>query len=75
MDEDRIIQGDGGVIYVDYDVVIADYNIIDKDPEHYETEQDIDNVIDHNDKLVGVIKNTLEMQSFLFDKLLNYFFK
>ena len=73
MDEDRIIQGDGGVIYVDYDVVTADYNVIDRDPEDH-TDQDIENVIESNDKLVGVIKNTLQMQSFLFDKLLNYFF-
>ena len=75
-----IIQGDGGVIYVDYDYVTADSNIISNSIEEVTnevedvTDDEIEDVLDHNNKLVGIIKNTMEMQAFLFDKLLNYLF-
>ena len=73
LDEDKIIQGDGGVIYVDYDYVTADSNILGNNVEEV-TDDEIEDVLDHNNKLVGIIKNTMEMQAFLFDKLLNYLF-
>ena len=73
-----IIHGDGGVIYVDYDMVTATTSV-DVDPEGVVaesevTDEQLDNVMEHNNKLVGVLKNTLEMQAFLFDKLLSYIF-
>ena len=73
-----IIHGDGGVIYVDYDMVTATTSV-DVDPEgvvaeSQVTDEQLDNVMEHNNKLVGVLKNTLEMQAFLFDKLLSYIF-
>ena len=73
-----IIHGDGGVIYVDYDMVTATTSV-DVDPkgvvaESEVTDEQLDNVMEHNNKLVGVLKNTLEMQAFLFDKLLSYIF-
>ena len=39
-----------------------------------ETDEQIENVMNHNTKLVGILKNTLEMQAFLFDKLFSYLF-
>ena len=90
LDEDQIVQGEGGVIYVDYDIVTADYNVVEKsdrtgliddtddnddvDHEASDTDTKIDNVLENNNKLVGILKNTLEMQSFLFDKLFSYLF-
>ena len=91
LDEDQIVQGEGGVIYVDYDIVTADYNVVEKsdrtgliddtddndddiDVEASDTDTKIDNVLENNNKLVGILKNTLEMQSFLFDKLFSYLF-
>lgn len=68
-----IIQGDGGVIYVDYDYVTADSTVLGDNVEEV-TDDEIEEVLDHNNKLVGIIKNTMEMQAFLFDKLLNYLF-
>ena len=38
------------------------------------TDEQLDNVMEHNNKLVAVLKNTLEMQAYLFDKLLSYIF-
>jgi len=38
------------------------------------TDEQIDDVMNHNTKLVGILKNTLEMQAFLFDKLFSYMF-
>ena len=38
------------------------------------TDEQLDNVMEHNNKLVGVLQNTLEMQAYLFDKLLSYIF-
>ena len=38
------------------------------------TDEQLDNVMEHNNKLVGVLKNTLEMQAALFDKLLSFIF-
>lgn len=81
--------GEGGVIYVDYDIVTADYSIVNRndidesekddivaatDEEEDNTEDKIDNVIEHNNQLVDVMKNTLELQAFLFDKLFSYLF-
>ena len=81
--------GEGGVIYVDYDIVTADYSIVDRndinesqkddiaeptDEEEDNTVDKIDNVMEHNNQLVDVMKNTLEMQAFLFDKLFSYLF-
>ena len=79
--------GEGGVIYVDYDIVTADYSVVDrnevdesdnKDEDENDEEDDtgdkIDDVMEHNNQLVGVLKNTLEMQAFLFDKLFSYLF-
>ena len=76
LDEDLIIHGDGGVIYVDYDLVTATTSV-DAEPEVDEsevTDEQLDNVMEHNNKLVGVLQNTLEMQAYLFDKLLSYIF-
>ena len=73
-----IIHGDGGVIYVDYDMVTATTSVdVDREgvvAESEVTDEQLDNVMEHNNKLVGVLKNTLEMQAFLFDKLLSYIF-
>ena len=73
-----IIHGDGGVIYVDYDLVTAttsvDVESEDVFAESEVTDEQLDNVMEHNNKLVGVLKNTLEMQAYLFDKLLSYIF-
>ena len=79
--------GEGGVIYVDYDIVTADYSVVDrnevdesdnkdedKNDEEDDTGDKIDDVMEHNNQLVGVLKNTLEMQAFLFDKLFSYLF-
>ena len=71
-----IIHGDGGVIYVDYDLVTATTRV-DAEAEVDEsevTDEQLDNVMEHNNKLVGVLKNTLEMQAALFDKLLSFIF-
>jgi len=38
------------------------------------TDEQIKDVMNHNTKLVGILKNTLEMQAFLFDKLFSYIF-
>ena len=38
------------------------------------TDEQIEDVMNHNTKLVGILKNTLEMQAFLFDKLFSYIF-
>ena len=38
------------------------------------TDEQIEDVMNHNTKLVGILKNTLEMQAFLFDKLFSYLF-
>ena len=76
LDEDLIIHGDGGVIYVDYDLVTATTRV-DAEAEGVEsevTDEQLDNVMEHNNKLVGVLQNTLEMQAYLFDKLLSYIF-
>ena len=69
LDQDRIIHGDGGVIYVDYD-----FDTDSSTEEEEVTGDQIDNVMEHNNKLVGVLKNTLEMQAALFDKLLSFIF-
>ena len=75
-----IIHGDGGVIYIDYDLVTATSSVEDAETEDvFEeksevTDEQLDNVMEHNNKLVGVLKNTLEMQAYLFDKLLSYIF-
>ena len=84
LDEDDIIHGDGGVIYVDNDIVTADYSVLgmeDSDPvgsdDHRDSEEQEDNfdsVIQHNDQLVNILQNSLEMQAYLFDKLLNFVF-
>ena len=37
-------------------------------------DEQIKDVMNHNTKLVGILKNTLEMQAFLFDKLFSYLF-
>ena len=80
LDEDMIIHGDGGVIYVDYDLVTATPSVEDVvaddvfDDKSEVTDEQLDNVMDHNNKLVSVLKNTLEMQAYLFDKLLSYIF-
>ena len=94
LDEDDIIHGDGGVIYVDNDIVTADYSVLgmgDSDPvgnndiddhhhnsdDHHNSEDHEDNfdsVIQHNDQLVSILQNSLEMQAYLFDKLLNFVF-
>ena len=87
LDEDDIIHGDGGVIYVDNDIVTADYSVLgmgDSDPmgnndsdDHHNSENQEDNfdsVIQHNDQLVSILQNSLEMQAYLFDKLLNFVF-
>ena len=81
LDEDMIIHGDGGVIYVDYDLVTATTSLEDvesegvfDESESEVTDEQLDNVMEHNNKLVGVLKNTLEMQAYLFDKLLSYIF-
>ena len=50
---------------------------VDAKPEVDEsevTDEQLDNVMEHNNKLVGVLQNTLEMQAYLFDKLLSYIF-
>ena len=79
------------MIYVDYDIVTADYSIVDRndvdesenesddnieptDEQNLDTGDKIDNVMEHNNHLVDVMKNTLEMQAFLFDKLFSYLF-
>ena len=74
-----IIHGEGGVIYVDYDLVTATTSLEDVESEDVfdeseVTDEQLDNVMEHNNKLVGVLKNTLEMQAYLFDKLLSYIF-
>ena len=75
-----IIHGDGGVIYVDYDLVTATPSVEDVvaddvfDDKSEVTDEQLDNVMEHNNKLVSVLKNTLEMQAYLFDKLLSYIF-
>ena len=75
-----IIHGDGGVIYVDYNDLAtvgtnSDTESQDFDVESHEvTDEQLDNVMEHNNKLVGVLQNTLEMQAYLFDKLLSYIF-
>ena len=80
LDDDMIIHGDGGVIYIDYDLVTATSSVEDAETEDvFEeksevTDEQLDNVMEHNNKLVGVLKNTLEMQAYLFDKLLSYIF-
>merc|ERR1719323_462104 len=76
LDEDMIIQGEGGVIYVDYDDLVTAESTVVEDDELVEdvTDEEIEDVMEHNNKLVGIIKNTMEMQAFLFDKLLNYLF-
>lgn len=38
------------------------------------TDEQINNVMDHNNKLAVILKNTLEMQAFLFHKLFKYIF-
>ena len=73
LDEERIVQGEGGVIYVDYDVVTADYSVLSAE-DGAASDQKMATVIQHNNKLVNILKNTVEMQAFLFDKLLNYLF-
>ena len=74
-----IIHGEGGVIYVDYDLVTATTSLEDVESEDVfdeseVTDEQLDNVMEHNNKLVGVLKNTLEMQAYLFDKLFSYIF-
>ena len=73
LDEERIVQGEGGVIYVDYDVVTADYSVLSAE-DGPASDQKMATVIQHNNKLVNILKNTVEMQAFLFDKLLKYLF-
>ena len=86
LDEEDIIHGDGGVIYVDNDIVTADYSVLsdamgDQGYEHDDSEGQVDDkednfdsVIEHNDKLVNILQNSLEMQAYLFDKLLKFVF-
>ena len=77
LDEEDIIHGDGGVIYVDNDIVTADYSVLGVEDEHHDgddQEDNFDTVIEHNDKLVNILQNSLEMQAYLFDKLLNFVF-
>ena len=75
LDKDKIIHGDGGVIYVDYDFdTVTTSGTVDMGEKEEVTGDQIDNVMEHNNKLVGVLKNTLEMQAYLFDKLLGYIF-
>ena len=83
LDEEDIIHGDGGVIYVDNDIVTADYSVLSDamGDEHDDSEGQVDDkednfesVIEHNDKLVNVLQNSLEMQAYLFDKLLKFVF-
>ena len=72
------------MIYVDNDIVTADYSVLgvgDSDPmggngdDHPDSEEDnFDSVIEHNDQLVSILQNSLEMQAYLFDKLLNFVF-
>ena len=69
-----IIHGDGGGIYVDYDLVTATTALADVQGGEEVIGEQIDNVMEHNNKLVGVLKNTLEMQAALFDKLLSFIF-
>ena len=38
------------------------------------TDEQINNVMDHNNTLAVILKNTLEMQAFLFHKLFKYIF-
>ena len=63
---------------MDYDLVTATTSV-DVEPddmfdESEVTEEQLDNVMEHNNKIVGVLQNTLEMQAYLFDKLLSYIF-
>ena len=85
LDEDNIIHGDGGVIYVDNDIVTADYSVLgveesyprgdgDEHSDSDDQEDNFDSVIEHNDKLVNILQNSLEMQAYLFDKLLKFVF-
>ena len=85
LDEEDIIHGDGGVIYVDNDIVTADYSVLDVEEiyprgdseelsDSDNQEDNFDSVIEHNDKLVNILQNSLEMQAYLFDKLLKFVF-
>ena len=86
LDEEDIIHGDGGVIYVDNDIVTADYSVLndakgEEGSEHDDSEgqaedkgDSFDSVIEHNDKLVNILQNSLEMQAYLFDKVLKFVF-
>ena len=86
LDEEDIIHGDGGVIYVDNDIVTADYSVLndamgEEVGEHDDSEgqaedkgDNFDSVIEHNDKLVNILQNSLEMQAYLFDKVLKFVF-
>ena len=93
------------MIYVDNDIVTADYSVLgveesyprgDNGDEHNDSddhndsdnhndsddhnddsvdqEDNFESVIEHNDKLVNILQNSLEMQAYLFDKLLNFVF-
>ena len=67
LDEEDIIHGDGGVIYVDNDIVTADYSVLndamgEEGGEHDDSEAQVedkgdnfDSVIEHNDKLVNIL--------------------
>jgi len=59
----------------DKDVIenIEDVEVITSMPNEV-TDEQIKDVMNHNTKLVGILKNTLEMQAFLFDKLFSYLF-
>ena len=77
LDEEDIIHGDGGVIYIDNDIVTADYSVLDREESCIKGGDDsdnFDNVINHNNKLVNIIQNSLKMQAYIFDKLLNFVF-
>ena len=46
----------------------------DHNDDSVDQEDNFESVIEHNDKLVNILQNSLEMQSYLFDKLLNFVF-
>ena len=58
---------------MDYDLVTADYGVLSTE-DGAASDEKMATVIQHNNKLVNILKNTVEMQAFLFDKLLNYLF-
>ena len=69
--EESYPRGDNGDEHNDSD----DHNDgDDHNDDSNDQEDNFDSVIEHNDKLVNILQNSLEMQAYLFDKLLNFVF-